>query len=163
MAVNFNKIGQKAIDLLGASIIAQGHKHTGSLIRGLELRFKLAEVQVWGAFYAKILNRGVRRNRVPYRRGKRRGGTSKYIQALIAYFQAKGKGSMSKNLAFATANTHIKEGMPTNASRRFSSTGKRTGFVEEALKKSDQIFRVAIDEKKREYEISIDNLIKEVK
>lgn len=160
MAIDFNRIGQKAIDLLGQSIIAQGHKHTGGLIRSMEIRLKPAIVEIWGAFYAGILNRGVKRGRIPYRRGKRRGGTSKYIQALIAYFQAKGKGAMSKNLAFATANTHIKEGMPTSASSRFSSTGKRTGFVEEALKKSDEIFKVAIDEKKREYEVSIDNLIK---
>ena len=162
MAVNFKKIGQKAIDLLGQSIIAQGHKHTGSLIRGLELRFPPAEVQIWGAFYSKFLNRGVKKSRIPYRSGKRRGGTSKYIQALIAYFQAKGKGAMSKSLAFATANKHAKEGMPTSASSRFSSTGKRTGFIEEALKKSDQIFRVAIDEKKREYELEIDNIRKAI-
>jgi hypothetical protein len=163
MAIDFNRIGQKAIDLLGDSIRAQGHYFTGKLVRGFETRFKPAEVQIWGDFYAKFLERGVKRSRIPYRKGKRRGGVSKYIQALIAYFQAKGKGSMSKNLAFATANTHVKEGMPTSASRRFSSTGKRTGFIEEALKKSDQIFKVAIDEKKREYEVSIGNLIKAVK
>ena len=163
MAIDFKKIGQKAIDLLGDSIKAQGHYFTGKLVKGFELRFQPAEVQVWGAFYAKFLERGVKKGRIPYSRGKRRGGTSKYIQALIAYFQAKGKGAMSKSLAFATANMHLKEGMPTKASiSKYSSTGKRTGFIEEALKKSDQIFKVAIDEKKREYELQIDNIIKAI-
>ena len=39
----------------------------------------------------------------------------------------------AKSIAFAIASRHKKEGMPSNASARFSSTGKRTGFIEAAL------------------------------
>lgn len=164
MAVNFKKIGQKAIDLLGDSIKAQGHYFTGKLVRGFEVRLKPAEVQIWGAFYSKFLERGVRARQIKYPFARAR------IEALTAFFKAKGKGSISKSLAYATATVHaglakkkgIGGGMPTDASKRFSSTGKRTGFIEEALKKSDQIFRVAIDEKKKEYELQIDNIIKAI-
>lgn len=161
--IDFKRIGQKAIDLLGDSIKAQGHNFKGALIKSFEIRFIANEVQIWGNFYAKFLQRGVKKGRIPYQRGARRGGTSKYIQALIAYFTAKGKGSIAKKLAFATANTHIKEGMPTPASTRFSSTGKRTDFIGEALKRSKEIFDVAVDEKKREYVVEIDNILKTVR
>lgn len=39
----------------------------------------------------------------------------------------------AQRIAFAIASKHKREGMPTKASRRFSKTGKRTGFIEQAL------------------------------
>jgi hypothetical protein len=39
----------------------------------------------------------------------------------------------AKSIAFAIASRQKREGMPTRNSARFSSTGKRTGFIEIAL------------------------------
>ncbi len=166
MAVNLLKIGQRAIDLLGESIRLQGHNHQGGLIRSFEIRTKPGIVEIWGAFYSKFVDRGVRARQIkfPYARAR--------IEALTAYFKAKGKGQQAaKNMAFATATIHaglatkkgISGGMPTQASRIFSSTGKRLNFVDEALKKQEQIFKVAIDEHGKEFELQIDNMLKEVK
>jgi hypothetical protein len=46
----------------------------------------------------------------------------------------------AKGIAFAIASKHKKEGMPTKGSVRFSKTGKRTGFIEQALDKNSQKF-----------------------
>jgi hypothetical protein len=46
----------------------------------------------------------------------------------------------AKSIAFAIASKHKKEGMPTKTSARFSKTGKRTGFIEQALDKNSQKF-----------------------
>lgn len=158
MAISFKKIGEVLIDALGESLINQGHRHKGSLIRSMETRIQPDGVQIWGNFYSKFLQTGVKKGRIPYRRGRDRGGTSKYIQALIAYFTAKGKGSIAKQLAFATANKHAKEGMPTSASSRFSSTGKRTGYIDEI--NETKIFEQAEKEAEKDFELQIDKMIK---
>jgi len=43
----------------------------------------------------------------------------------------------SKSIAFAIAQTFKKSGMPTAGSLQFSSTGKRTDWVEEAFKRDE--------------------------
>jgi hypothetical protein len=69
--------------------------------------------------------------RIPYGDGKG-GGHSAYIQGLIKYaqqrFGASGKEAVS--IAFAIAKKHKKEGMPTQGSYAFSSTGERKHFFE---------------------------------
>lgn len=126
---------------LASELIDQGHKNTGSLINSLEGRIQDDpngfDVSIWANKYAHYLDKGVKANRIPYS-GRSGGGRSQYIQALIAYFRQKGAAD-PKAAAFATANKHKKEGMPTRRSYRFSSTGKRKGFIKEALNKRETI------------------------
>jgi len=115
---------------------AQGHYHTGKLFKSLAFTIDTRTDTIIGEItflaYGQYVETGVPAASIPFsgRRGK--GGVSKYIQALRRYFQEKGfQGAEALRIAFATANVHRREGMPTRASRRFSSDeGKaRTGFV----------------------------------
>tara|TARA_Y100000593_G_scaffold94734_1_gene195489 strand:- start:8619 stop:9137 length:519 start_codon:yes stop_codon:yes gene_type:complete len=135
-----DKLVKILILALSGELIKQGHKNTGALIdsmRGQVDRLGLG-VDIYANKYAIFLNLGVKKNRIPYSRGRGRGGRSKYIEGLIAYFKQKGAAD-PKAAAFATANKHKEEGMPTRGSRRFSTTGKRTHFINEALDKNKEV------------------------
>lgn len=119
---------------------AQGHNLTGKAINEIEtvVKFNINELTITGLVldYMAINNRGVTADKIPYtpNSGNR---TSKYIQGLIDYAKKRMGASdkEAKGIAFAIASKHKKEGMPTRASARFSSTGKRTGFIETAINK----------------------------
>jgi len=126
---------------------AQGHRNTGALEASMRTLVSktptglVGELQMYD--YAFPLNYGVRPERIPYTPGSSRAKTSKYIQGLKAYFQSKGLSDNSAlRAAFATARRHKIEGMPTTASRRFSQTGRRTGFASETL---DDTLEKAVD------------------
>ncbi|GAG89485.1 unnamed protein product, partial [marine sediment metagenome] len=86
--------------------------------------------------YGVIVDQGVKAERIPYS-GRSGGGKSKYIEGLKQYaiLRMGVDESEALGIAFAIANTHIKQGMPTTASNKYSGTGKRTDFIEEALRK----------------------------
>ena len=92
------------------------------------------------ADYGVFIELGVPADRIPYTPGgPRRGGKSKYIQALISYFQLRGLSTRDANrAAFATATKHSREGMPTRGSYQYSRTGQRTGFVQKVLETNMQ-------------------------
>ncbi|MCS6930524.1 MAG: hypothetical protein NZM43_13635, partial [Saprospiraceae bacterium] len=120
-------------DLLAKELAEQGHRNTGALERSLTYEVKREGDKVVGAMMANIyaiyLEFGVPANRIPYTPGSG-AKRSKYIQGLITYFTTKGLNpSEAKSAAFATANVHKREGMPTRASFNFSSNGRRTGFL----------------------------------
>jgi hypothetical protein len=126
---------------------AQGHKNTGALEASMRTTVQRTATSVVGELqmydYAFPLNYGVRPERIPYTPGRSRAKTSKYIQGLKVYFQSKGLSDNSAlRAAFATARRHKIEGMPTTASRRFSQTGRRTGFASETL---DDTLEKAVD------------------
>lgn len=135
------------ISALSEELIAQGHRNTGALIKSFEGRVRPDKlgVEIWGEKYAYYIDKGVKANRIPYTKGRGRGGKSKYIQALIEYFRQKGAAD-PKAAAFATANMHRKGGMPTNRSIRFSRTGARRGFIKFAFSKNkEQIDKELLD------------------
>lgn len=147
--MSFKTISDFVVIKLARELLNQGHQNTGALISSLkgvvsQIRDGIEISVVTNKTYWRQINYGVKANRIPYRGRTGRGGKSAYIQALIAYFKQKG-ASDPKAAAFATATKQRKEGMPTRASFRFSSTGKRTDFIGEMLKKhdrniSDQVF-----------------------
>lgn len=121
-----------AIKAVQDEITAQGHVLSGQLRDNITKRtYAEAEKVISEALmvdYYDSVNFGVPASRIPYGGGS--GGTSRYIQGLIGFFQARGKDlKEAKRAAFATANRHKMEGMPTRASFRFSSNGRRTGFI----------------------------------
>lgn len=126
----------------------QGHNLTGKLIRSVEVQvdskgfgdFQVVTGNILYEEYGRFVETGVKASRIPYGRktGKK---VSAYIQGLIGYFQKRGlSGREAKSAAFATAKVHAREGMPTRASRRFSSTGERTGFTLRASEASEGRF-----------------------
>lgn len=119
---------------------AQGHYLTGRLSESIDFRVftkgsSVVVGEMYAVDYAMVLEVGVKPERIPYGGRTGRGGTSRYIQGLVDFFQLRGLGEReAMRAAFATANVQKQEGMPTANSYRFSNNGRRTGFVAETLK-----------------------------
>jgi hypothetical protein len=138
-------ISALAIEVIAMEWRAQGHELSGSAVKQMEtvIREEIATIVIEGYVpdYMAINNSGVTAARIPYTPNSGRP-PSKYISGLIDYVKRRmGKSDKeAKGIAFAIASKHKKEGMPTKASARYSSTGKRTGFIEHALDKSSPKF-----------------------
>lgn len=131
------RIAQLALQAVAIQWKAQGHNLTGNAIQQLETRIVAGSdivIQGYVVDYMANINAGIPASRIPYSPGSG-ARTSKYIAGLINYVKKRmGKSDReAKSIAFAIASKHKKEGMPSKASARFSSTGKRTGFIEAAL------------------------------
>ncbi len=124
---------------------AQGHYLTGAMERslaGVVGKFGPMTILVGTAVdYTRYVNNGVQPGRIPYGGGSGGGGgTSAYIEGLRQFFLLKGLSPKEAlSAAFATAKTHIKEGMPSKGSSKYSSTGQRTGMIEEAISKRESV------------------------
>lgn len=119
-------------------LAAQGHNLSGKLSRSLTQKIYergqevVAEVEMMK--YGAYQNEGVKASRVPFGRAKTGspGGTSKFIQALQQWVKDRGIAQNDKialRIAFAIAKKMKKEGMPTRGARKYSSNGRRRGFV----------------------------------
>jgi hypothetical protein len=149
MEASLQKLADE-ISVLAISVVAnewrlQGHELTGSAVKQMEtmVRMEINTLIIEGFVpdYMAINNQGVPANRIPYTPNSGRP-PSKYISGLIDYVKRRmGKSDKeAKGIAFAIASKHKKEGMPTKGSVRFSTTGKRTGFIEQALDKNSAKF-----------------------
>lgn len=132
------QIASLALQAVAIEWKAQGHNLTGKAIREMETRIveKGNDTIIEGYVidYMATINSGVNASRIPYTRGSG-ARSSQYISGLIDYVKKRmGKSDKAaQKIAFAIASRHKREGMPTKSSRRFSKTGKRTGFIETAL------------------------------
>ena len=140
--MNITDLIQDATDLCYDAIaneyIAQGHNNTGKSLASFETDVIQDGSKTIGLLFVPnhvvILNEGVSPQRIPYSPGSGRG-QSKYINGLIEYFKTKGLSDKeAKGAAFATAKKHKQEGLSTKSSSKYSSTGKRQNFIEEAIK-----------------------------
>jgi hypothetical protein len=149
MEASLQKLADE-ISVLAISVVAnewrlQGHELTGAAVKQMEtmVRMEINTLIIEGFVpdYMAINNSGVTAARIPYTPNSGRP-PSKYISGLIDYVQRRmGKSEKeAKSIAFAIASKHKKEGMPTKTSARFSKTGKRTGFIEQALDKNSAKF-----------------------
>jgi len=140
-----DEISVLAISVVANEWRAQGHELSGSAVKLMEtfVRMEINTLIIEGLVpnYMAINNSGVTAARIPYTPNSGRP-PSKYISGLIDYVKRRmGKSDKeAKGIAFAIASKHKKEGMPTKGSVRFSTTGKRTGFIEQALDKNSQKF-----------------------
>jgi hypothetical protein len=139
-------ISALAIEVIAMEWRAQGHELSGSAVKQMEtlVKFEINTLVIEGLVpdYMAINNQGVPANRIPYYPGSGRK-ESEYIKGLMKYVQQRmGKSEKeSKGIAFAIASKHKKEGMPTkNSVIKHSKTGKRTGFIEQALDKNSAKF-----------------------
>lgn len=121
------KFGQKEIR-------EQGHVATGDGLRSLEAKITSENIQkLVGAIMAndymvEKVDPGVPRNQVPALRD--------HIPALLKWIDQIRPGmALSEKVSFAraTARRHKSEGIPTFASKRFSTNGRRTGWIVNAF------------------------------
>lgn len=158
------KADEKALDkattilvkALQNELVRQGHVLTSKLLREMRREVRREGVnlisEVYMQDYAKHVDKGVKARNIPYSGRTGAGGTSKYIQGLIRFWQLRGlDNKQAKSAAFATAAKHKKEGMPTKASSRFSKSGKRTGFIEQSIIKSKQDFKKQLGKTFKQY------------
>jgi len=132
--------GRIAVKELREQILLQGHRLTGSLIKSARANSVVvnedsAVVRILLNDYGVPLNTGVPAPRIPY--GSYTGArVSKYIQGLkrFAKLRFRVTDKQALGIAFAIANKHKKEGMPTANSFRFSKNGMRTRYVEQTIK-----------------------------
>lgn len=107
---------------------AQGHYLTGSMEDSFEGKVvKEGKADVLNGFavaYTQYVNEGV----------PPQSASFKQAPFLIRYFQQRGLPEKEATAAaFATIKVWMKEGMSTQASKRFSQTGSRQNFVENAI------------------------------
>lgn len=126
--------GDMLVDALIAELRIQGHSNTGKLIQSIvyEVGHASDAMQLDLSFekYGAYIDKGLPPSAVPYTPGSGRKN-SRYIRALMLWVTQRGIVSsqrQAKSMAFAIARKHSREGMPTQASSRFSGSGRRTGF-----------------------------------
>ena len=131
------------IEDLRDEIRQQGHVATGSLEKSFEAEIKDSDNDgflgvIFGNDYWEAVDTGVSASRIPYSPGKGRGGTSKYIQALIewaAVVRPELSDKERKSFVFAVATVASREGNPTRGAYSFSRNGERKNFVQRTLDK----------------------------
>ena len=126
------------IEALRERLTRQGHRLSGRLIKSMRFKVDVKGEKIVGDIlmehYAGFLDSGVSASRIPFSGISPGAGpnVSQYIQGLISFWRQRGLPEReATSAAFATAKVHAREGMPTRASRRFSSDdgGARTGFI----------------------------------
>jgi hypothetical protein len=144
------QIADLAIQAVAIAWRAQGHELTGNAVRQMETKItKTAQgyqIDGYVTDYMASLNTGVPASRIPYSPGSG-ARSSKYIQGLMDYAKRRMGASdkEAQKIAFAIASRHKREGMPTKASARYSSTGKRTQFIQDALQDKEAQFAELIE------------------
>lgn len=138
-------------DLRG-ELKAQGHVLTGRLSESLEYEIEVQGDVIVATMecedYGLAIEFGVPAERIPYTPGGGGGGTSKYIQGLIRFWNLRGvTGREGVRAAFATAAKHKREGLPTRSSYAFSTTGERTGFASTVLERDLELIGRILEEK----------------
>ena len=125
-------------------IDVQGHNASGSLSN--TLNYKITESDqsgflgvIFGNEYWVFLENGVTAQRIPYSGARKKGGggrKSKYIEELKRWAEIvrpELSDEERTDFAFAVANTHRKEGMPSRESYQFSRNNKRKEFAKSVL------------------------------
>jgi hypothetical protein len=126
------KVGELLVDEIREQIAVQGHNMTGALSKSVEHKERITTDGVVIQF---LLNDyGIIPARIPY--GSFTGAkVSKYIQGLkrFAKIRFRVTEKQALGIAFAIANKHKKEGLPTRGSYRYSKNGKRKNYIEDAI------------------------------
>lgn len=149
-------IGEKVNKLLIEEWELQGHKMNESKFeRELEAEVysegNTKGVRGLGVGYARFVNQGVSKSQIKYPYAKARiEGLTKYVLNRMGI-----GGAQGVSIAFAIANKHKKEGMPTDSSKKYSKTGKRTEFIEEAFKKGEKEIDEIVEGELSNYVVSI--------
>jgi len=138
------EVMEVAREAIRAELKAQGHIATGKLYNSM--RIEIVEDgkgyigRLWVQDYYVNIEFRMGPGSVPYTRGSGKS-SSQMIMGLFKHWQRLGVANPLA-ASFATANVWKKEGRPTRASFKYSSNGRRTGFMEHGVK----AFREKADE-----------------
>jgi hypothetical protein len=142
MQKQLTAIAEKVVELIQQEWAAQGHRLTGAFEERITFDFLVEGTDTIINFrdttdrrYGKIINAGVRPDQIRYPFARAR------IEGLINYAKMR-MGASDKDavsIAFAIATKHKQEGMPLPGTERYSTTGKRTQFVEDATRELQPI------------------------
>lgn len=135
----------------------QGHVLTGALRDSIQYSIKYSAgitagtviAEMTALDYGMIVEVGVPANKIPYGGRTGKGGTSKYIQGLVRFWQIKkGLGEREAlRAAFATAAVHKREGMPSRGSYGYARNGERKNWIKNTLANNlEQVQRVLKNE-----------------
>ena len=133
-------ISNIVISALVEEIKLQGHNDTGKLINSFESNEtetgKKATIEILFFNYGTFLNYG------------RKPGS--YVPFAVLFDWVKRRlrlsGVQARSATFAINQKIFKEGIPTRGALKYSSTGKRTQFIDDALKRKDKEITEAINE-----------------
>ena len=153
IATDVERVQQVLTEALMDEFEAQGHAMSGKLIKDIEYQVKQEtdKLTIAGFMYnyGNILAAGTKASKIPFSGRTGRGGTSLYIQALQSYAKQRMNiqdEKKSLSVAFAIAHEQKKHGMPTPGSYKYTSSGKRTEFIEDAFKRSEDKINEAISD-----------------
>ena len=141
LRVKLEKIGNSLIEDFINEFIAQGHNNTGAFIDSMELQVnfesKGIELLILWEQYGSAVNKG------------RKAGTKKIpIQALVQWVQQRGierNNRKALSVAFAIQKAIFVQGSPTRGAFQYSSTGKRTGWVETVLEQKQKFIEQQLE------------------
>ena len=150
--------GDVLIKAITDALVAQGHRASGRLIdtarRVVTLRLDRMFIDIELEDYYKKLDEG------------QPAGTLVEIGRLVKWLRStkfSGGGAELRRAAFLIQRAIFREGSPTEGSLRFSSTGKRTGFLNDAIRRADpKIDQIAERELERALDEIIDKAVQEV-
>ncbi len=148
--IQIGQVNAVLIEQFRKKLKAQGHYNTGKLAASIYDEIDIIGTAIVSSFYyedyGEFIDKGVRADRIPYRRGSG-AGSSKYIEGLISFFKSKGLSDrISSRAAFATANVQKREGMPTRGSYAYSNDGTRTGFVNAVIFENSNLLDSLFDD-----------------
>jgi hypothetical protein len=158
IGTDIERIEQVITEFLANEWEAQGHHMTGKIVKELEWKVK-QEVDrfiLTGMIYPYGFYQAT---------GAKWPGKMPPIEALQGWVKSRmsiGDDKESRSIAFAIAKSLKKSGMPSPGSNRFSSTGKRTDWIEEGMKKGEDKIMDAIGElSKNVLSVKIDVILKQ--
>ena len=132
--IDFGQIKKEVADVyvvkFKAELTAQGKYNTGRLQREMAYKMQSDGVDFTAPDYVERVDKGATSAEA---RAIIAANPAAYRDALTDYFISK-RYSQAAAAAFARNTTarHMKEGVPTRASYRFSKNGRRTGFIQAA-------------------------------
>lgn len=151
IATAIERLEQVLTEALSNEWEAQGHQMTGKIVKDIEYRVKQETNKiVLSGFtypYGNIIASGVSASKIPFGGRTGKGGKSLYIAALQNYVKSRMNISDEKkslSIAFAIAKTQKEEGMPTLNSYRYSSSGKRLDWVQDAFRNNEDKITEAV-------------------
>lgn len=132
-----NILGAFITDKLRKELLDQGHKNTGALMDSIRYEVKASGNNVELIFYAKGYSKFVEYG----------FGPGKWVNpfALAEWVEQKGIATGEKEIksaAFAIRQNIFKQGMPTDNAYKFSTNGRRTGYIQAVI---DENGKVIID------------------
>jgi hypothetical protein len=156
--VDYKKIGKLIINELQKELIGQGHEATGNLVNSFEQRV----IPIPDGMALEILmdDYGTYVNN-----GRKAGGKKVPISVLVEWIERKAivNGNREvKSLAFAIQQTIFKEGSPTAGSFKFTTNGRRAGFIDFVIDNElDDVFEELQQEVFKGFDETVTDLVRQ--